>query len=490
METKQFLLHLLSTELLINTKLHGEFTCSRAELYSFFPTLPHSTISSVLSFFGLSKKWQGFFRKYLSAPLKFADEPDMAPRLRKRGVPGAHALSSVCGEVILFCLDYAVNQAIKGGAQLYRMHDDFWLWSHDQEVVVKGWGAVTSFIDTMGLSLNQKKMGSVRILSSNLSKGVEQTPFQLLADLHPGLPEGEIRWGFLVLNPVTGKFQIDQEIVDTHISSLSTQLKSKESSLFAWIQAWNIYASTFFSTNFGKPANIFGREHVDMLLFTMRRIQTSLFNSDSGSNSESGNVVAHLKSQLSLRFRIKEDDIPDGFLYFPTHLGGLALNNPFIKLVQMRNKVFEQPSLILDDFLDAEQEAYRKAKIAFESGKMKTMKNKPPPGSSEFFSLEEFVRYREEFMGKYEGNLLSTYCNLLEQPSMNTSEMDISGDEGPLGLKALREAGLHEGYDRWVAGVYGKEVVEAFGGLEIVERGLLPMGMVTLFKSGKVKWQN
>ncbi len=121
---------------------------------------------------------------------------------------------------------------------------------------------------------------------------------------------------------------------------------------------------------------------------------------------------------------------------------------------------------------------------------MKTMKNKPPPGSSEFFSLEEFVRYREEFMGKYEGNLLSTYCNLLEQPSMNTSEMDISGDEGPLGLKALREAGLHEGYDRWVAGVYGKEVVEAFGGLEIVERGLLPMGMVTLFKSGKVKWQN
>ncbi len=48
---------------------------------------------------------------------------------------------------------------------------------------------------------------------------------------------------------------------------------------------------------------------------------------------------------------------------------------------------------------------------------------------------------------------------------------------------------MRKGYDRWVAGLYGKEVAEAFGGLGIVERGLLPMGIVSLFKSGKVKGQ-
>jgi hypothetical protein len=30
---------------------------------------------------------------------------------------------------------------------------------------------------------------------------------------------------------------------------------------------------------------------------------------------------------------------------------------------------------------------------------------------------------------------------------------------------------------------------ERFGGLSVVDKGLLPIGMVNLFRSGKVKWQ-
>jgi hypothetical protein len=108
METKQLLLHLLSTEILVNTRLHGEFTCARSEFESWSPSLPHSTIFAVLSFFGLSKKWLGFFRKFLEAPLKFVEDGTSAKtKTRKRGAPGAHSLSLVCGEVILFCMDYA-----------------------------------------------------------------------------------------------------------------------------------------------------------------------------------------------------------------------------------------------------------------------------------------------------------------------------------------------------------------------------------------------
>jgi len=37
--------------------------------------------------------------------------------------------------------------------------------------------------------------------------------------------------------------------------------------------------------------------------------------------------------------------------------------------------------------------------------------------------------------------------------------------------------------------MYGDEVREKFGGLRIVEKGLLPMGMVECFKNERIKWQ-
>jgi hypothetical protein len=40
-----------------------------------------------------------------------------------------------------------------------------------------------------------------------------------------------------------------------------------------------------------------------------------------------------------------------------------------------------------------------------------------------------------------------------------------------------------------VAALYGPEVMERFGGLIIVDPGLLPIGMVSLFRDKRVKWQ-
>ena len=37
--------------------------------------------------------------------------------------------------------------------------------------------------------------------------------------------------------------------------------------------------------------------------------------------------------------------------------------------------------------------------------------------------------------------------------------------------------------------MYGPELIEKFGGFNIVEPGLLPMGMVALFRSGRVQWE-
>ena len=237
MATKQALLNLLSTELLLNTRFHGEFTCARSEFESWNTSLPHSTAYSVLSFFGLPVKWRGFFRSFLECPLKFTDdEHTTQPRIRKRGVLGAHVLSTVIGEIILFCLDYAVNQSTNG-AQLYRMHDDFWIWSSSHDTVVKAWEAITRFSDVMGVALNKRKSGTVRIVRCKTEP----------SDIDPSLPNGDIRWGFLRLHPVSGRFVIDREMVNNHIDKLERQLQDRKS-IFDWIQTWNAFVGRFFTS--------------------------------------------------------------------------------------------------------------------------------------------------------------------------------------------------------------------------------------------------
>jgi hypothetical protein len=249
--------------------------------------------------------------------------------------------------------------------------------------------------------------------------------------------------------------------------------------------AWNTYAGTFFRTNFGKPANCFGREHVDMILSTMSRIQNVIFNDS--------NIVEYLKSTLKQRFGVS--NIPDGYLFFPTSLGGLELHNPFIGLTQVRNAVFEEPTNIMDDFFEAEQCSYRRAKQSYEArintpsiSTFNDMTGQPYKlqESPEFFSFEEYTRYREEFANPYEDNLISVFTELLQQPEPEFIDTEHSN------LKNVMKAenvGSDVGYMQWVAQLYGADMKEMFGGLNIVDAGLLPMGMVKLFKEGKVKWQ-
>ncbi|TGO59511.1 hypothetical protein BOTNAR_0161g00220 [Botryotinia narcissicola] len=479
MEIKQFILHLLSTEIIINTKLHGEISNARSEFESFNPSLQHSTIFCVLEFFGLSVKWSRFFQKFLEAPLKFVDDDTFAEaRIRKRGVPGAHALSAVCGETILFCLDYAVNQSTDG-VQLYRMHDDFWIWSPSHQSVVKAWKSILQFSEIMRVTLNKGKTGSVRITSSGSKQPID-----------PSLPVGDIRWGFLKLEPTTGHFTIDQPMVDQHVSELQSQLRDKKS-VFSWIKAWNTYAGRFFTSNFGKPSNSFGRAHVDAMLSSFRHIQNLIFTNT--------NVISYLKDTLKERFGI--DNVPDGYLYFPTSLGGLELHSPFIGLLQLRDGVYETPETLMDNFFEAEIEAYRVAKDNFEKrtpqvnismGRQWQYDGRNLSDLQDFMSFEEFTRYREEVGNSWEGTLFEVFENLLKQPSKEYADWDESDMilaktiEG--GLSSAFE-GVDMGYWKWVVKLYGEEMIERFGGLAVVDKGLLPTGMVNLVRSGKVQWQ-
>jgi hypothetical protein len=74
--------------------------------------------------------------------------------------------------------------------------------------------------------LDDKKTGSVRI-SHDKDLNIDDR-----------LPEGDIRWGFLQLDPKNGQFEIDQKMVDGHIEELRKQLDGKSKSVIDYIQAW------------------------------------------------------------------------------------------------------------------------------------------------------------------------------------------------------------------------------------------------------------
>ncbi|KAF2704633.1 hypothetical protein K504DRAFT_461383 [Pleomassaria siparia CBS 279.74] len=483
MQAKQGLLHLLSTEIVINTRLHGEITCFRSVFESWNPLLPHESVLAVLAFFGVSEKWQVFFKTFLEAPLKFTDDDDddsTTPRPRRRGTPGSHALSDVFGEVLLFCLDFSVNQSTDG-ALLYRMYDDFWFWSADYEKCATAWASVLQFTEAISVNLSEKKTGSVRVAHGGQEVHVDER-----------LPEGEIRWGFLYLDPTDGTFEIDQKMVDSHVEELRKQLQSKSKSVIDWIQAWNSYAATFFSSNFGKAANCFGREHVDKMLATHRRIQESIF--------QGGNVVQYLKNTLKERFGV--DDIPDGFLFFPVQLGGLDLKSPFVGLLQIREAVKENAHDLMDEFEEQEQQDYENLKRRFDSGGIQRLRygnedaKFKPSNPATFFPFEEYVRYREEFNRIGAANLIHVYTELLRRPKEESVSLSVQVSQALKQLQGQSNAsgitaswGAMKPYWKWVAQMYGPEMVERFGGLRVVDPGLLPIGMVSMFRQKRTKWQ-
>lgn len=488
MQTKQNLLLLLSADITINKRLYGEITCFRTQYESLYPSLPHVTILAILSFFGVSEKWLAFFERFLTAPLKFADEPNAEPRLRRRGTPSAHVLSEVFGETTLFCLDFMVNKETNGEV-MWRVNDDLWFWSRSKEVSISAWTSIQKFNDAMGLLLSVDKSGGAHITTG----GSPNTKIE-------SLPTGKIRWGMLYLNPQSGRFEIDQEMVDSHIAELKRQLQDKEGSVFSWIQAWNSYASTFFTYNFGAPANCFGKEHVDMMLQTHERIQRKVFSSGPGDDAKGDqSVVTYLRETIQSRFG--NTSIPDGYFFLPIDLGGLELSSPFINLVGVRDALTTTPDSLMDAFFQTERDTYEALKRHY-AGKDKDRvitKNKGfrPDDVNEFLSFEEYTRHREYLDYGFSGQLLNVYDNLLRRPSEQVIEYDPTG---PLatGFGQLRNQSGLSGikgdwysmtpYWKWVAQLYGPEIVELFGGFNVVDPGLLPIGLISQFRSGKVSW--
>ncbi len=106
-------------------------------------------------------------------------------------------------------------------------------------------------------------------------------------------------------------------------------------------------------------------------------------------------------------------------------------------------------------------------------------------------SLEEYNKYREQTSTA----LLLAYNQLLMTPTEKTV------DETPEVTAAVfKSLGDEDGepsevwenlssYEKWVMQLYSTELTQRFGGLRIVDKGSVPLGVVNMLRSGKVKWQ-
>ena len=463
MDVKQSLLHLISAETAINTQLHGSFTVLQSDFKWFGPSLPHSTIVTVLRFLGFSAHWLRFIETFLVATLKFVhDGPNAQTQIRRCGVPIQHRLADALGEAVLFCLDFAVNQSTQ--SNLHRMHDDLWFWG-SLDASIKAWETIQEFSGVMGLALNKEKTGSVHILR-NANSASGSIPLNKL-------PQGRVRWGFLVLDS-TGKWKIDDEQVEGHIRELQTQLEACKS-IFAWVRAWNVYVARFIANNFGVPAVCLGRPHIDMALEAFEKIQTRLFATNDLSSTS---VTEHLRAKLAARFGA--EDMPDGFFYFPVETGGLGLQNPFIPLMVLRKFSPSDPTEHIERALELEKDDYNRVKKQYEDGTLKVSGKKP--GTGEFISFEEYMRYLEETSK----HLRIAYETLIHAPAADCITPASGASRITVG-EPYR--GFNGPYNQWLSQLYGSEIVRRFGGLSIGEKRLLPIGLIDMLKKEKIRWQ-
>ena len=450
----QSLLHLVSTEALTQTHLYGSFTILQSDFRWFGPSLPHSTILTVLRFFGMKPFWLDFLEKFLKAPKRFSqDGADASTHVRQCGVPIQHRLSDTLGEAVLFCLDFAVSKSTE--TNLYRLHDDLWFWG-SRPACVAAWQTMQEFAEVMGLSLNHDKTGSLEVRGSGT---VEHDRSDL-----PGLPTGDIHSGFLRLD-ARGRWVLDYSQVEKHVQQVQKELSAKPS-VFAWVQAWDAYVARFFSRSFGEPARCLGQPHMDMAIEAHEKIEKAIFGSDGLSG---GNVLEHLRHILNERFGVA--DVPDGFFYFPVELGGLGLRNPLIPLLLRYKNNEKNPRDLIERALEHEEETYDKNRKAFEEGNAWGVSKHV----ESYITFDEYVAFAEETSS----HLQRAYTELLEMPTEEPVERKTSSYQDSTDL-----------YETWMLELYGGEIKQKYGGLAMGEQRLLPIGLVQMLQKERVRWQN
>lgn len=480
---KQKILRKIATETLVHQQLYGEAAVIQSDLKWYATCLSHSAIFAVMRYIGFSENWIAFFKKYLESPLNMDQSSEgrepKGSRIRRKGVPMAHASEKLTGELVLFFMDLAVNR--ETGMLLYRLHDDMWLCG-DPEKCARAWEVMHEYAEVTKLEFNHHKTGSVYL---------SQSPDKSIASR---LPEGPVTFGFLKLDSTSGDWVIDQPQVDAHVQQLQTQLNHCDS-VISWIRTWNSCIGLFFRNTFGQPAHCFGQSHVHAILATYQKMYDTLF-----CKTDTPTVTSHLRHMIKTHFP-DAPEAPDAFFFMPVELGGLGLRNPFIPMLLVRDNLPDRPAQFVDDFKRIEKEAYVEAANEFAELSERTINGRlqlvnPIRGSSKppvvrwseqrtFISFEEWSRFRDSTSIP----LRECYMNLSQVPSRCTlgfSDKVLNAADSVRGRVSV--AGMEQ-EARWLLELYAESLLRDFGTLDIVDQKFLPMGVLAMIREKRVKWQ-
>lgn len=191
-------------------------------------------------------------------------------------------------------------------------------------------------------------------------------------------------------------------------------------------------------------------------------------------------------------------DLPDSFIFMSEQLGGLGLRNPFVSLFLVRNKMTQTPEDIVNDYLKAERDAYVECKKSFESTTEQDRRRRlhyiypgeelakqsviPEADLHTFFSLEEYSRFRERNIRRF----CQAFELLVSVPE--TEEIALSR-EVKAGLNSfLADSVRLDSEKKWFLQLYAKELLEDFGGLSLVDKQFLPVGVLAMMRGKKVSW--
>ncbi|KAK7974384.1 hypothetical protein PG989_016232 [Apiospora arundinis] len=409
-------------------RLHGQLDMLHSKFPKLVRRLPHYTIYHIFSFLGVSETWLKFFLAFLRPPLKF--HPDLGSsktQLRDRGIPSRFVLSAVFEEMVLFCLDLAVNQATDGGL-LYRRSGDQLLWSPSETYVEDAWETIQTFAAVTEILVEG---GSTRL----------GDPKRCSSPYCGPLPPRIIRLDGLYLSPRAGRFEIDENLIYGYVDQ--SDLRYKQRSIFSFVGCWNKYVCRLFS-RFGKPTNCLGHHHIDKLLEYYEEIQLQLFSKFGDPNGiydfDCASPAGYLRELILLRYGIAH--IPDAYVFFPTELGGLGLISASTTLLLLCNVILDSPSTLLDKANDYEMvNVYRRL-----------LGSSPIDGDS---------THGDSF---YDRTGLNAILNGPQDP--RTTLWVIANGEFP---------GIGP-YWQQIITIYGPEVMEKCGGLTLVDMNILPMG--------------
>jgi hypothetical protein len=169
-----------------------------------------------------------------------------------------------------------------------------------------------------------------------------------------------------------------------------------------------------------------------------------------------------------------------------------------VGLLQIRDSVKEDPYNFVEEYEEREREDYEKAKRTFERGEIfhgsDLDKSFVAQDADTFFSFEEFVRHREIYGTFGNANLTAVYHDLLRRPGEEFIDLSVQVKQALDQLKGQSNLrGIHsdwlqmDAYWRWIAQMYGPDMTRRFGGLNVVDLGLLPIGMVSMLRQKRMQ---